>query len=565
MEKNTANHTANRSEILYRANQTPPRAILFFSSLQHMLLVLSLGMAMPISIARTVGLDLTLSASLLAAGLFSMGMTTILQTIPGRFVGSGYQSVSVSDSAALAACLLAAEVGGVPLVFGMTIFSGVLKGILGSFTFRLRKLFPPEVTGTMIFILGISTIPTGMKYFLGSASAGFDPKHLAVAVATLLFMLACTLFIRRLKPYTALAGILFGFVLSALTGQFSFSSFAALGDQPLVSLPVYRELAFSFAPSMLIPFLIVTIAAVVDEIGDYSACQNANDPGRQKPDWRSIESGIRGSALGSALSGLMGGAIQSTATTNIGIARATGVTSRKVAYLAGAMLMIVSFFPGLTGILSLIPTPVLGAVLMYSICYIMAGGFTTLASRAMDDRRIFVVFLSICFAVSTLIPGLYDFLPADVAQYLVSPMVMGVGVLLITTLLARIGTKRSFSFTTGVDAESIPLLNEEIDAVCRQWCVDRKLLQKLQIGLDGLCEGLQEQEPGTRLQFLLRYDQSQIRLHIETQEAAIDASALNEDALTSLSLSITMLRNMFDNVHVSLKNGTLLLDVDADV
>ena len=116
--------------VLYSSAQTPPAAPLFFSALQHMLLILSLGMAMPVSIARAAGLDVNLSSSLLAAALFTMGLTGILQTLPSRFVGSGFQSLSVADSAALSACILAAEIGGVPLVLGMTIFSGVLRFVL---------------------------------------------------------------------------------------------------------------------------------------------------------------------------------------------------------------------------------------------------------------------------------------------------------------------------------------------------------------------------------------------------------------------------------------------------
>lgn len=555
-----------KNQPLYSAEQTPPPAPLLFSSLQHMLLVLSLGMAMPISIARAAGLDLSLSSSLLAAALFSMGFTSILQTIPGRFLGSGYQSLSVGDSAALSACIMAAELGGVPLLLGMTVFSGILRFGLGSFTFRLRKLFPPEVTGTMVFILGLNLVPTGFKYFLGSSLGSADRTlHLLVAVLTLLFMLACALFIKPMKPYTALAGVAFGFVLSAVVGVFDPGSLGEIGAQGFVALPIYRELAFAFDPRMIIPFLIVTVAAVVDNIGDYSACQNMNDPGREKPDWRSIENGIRGGALGTVLSGLVGGCIQSTATTNIGIAGASGVTSRKVAYLAGGLLMAVSFFPGLTGLLSLIPEPVLGAVLMYSMCYIMAGGFSTLSSRAMDDRRILSIFLSIGFSASTLVPGLYDFLPESVAKILVSPMVMGVCVLLITTLLTRLGTKRRFTFVTGVDSASIPQLNAEIETICRQWCVERKVLQKLQIGLDGLCEGLEEHSPGTQLHFTLHYDQLQVKLQIRTENAQLTEADLKAEELTSLSLALTMLRNMFDNVRTAFADGAMSLYVDADV
>jgi NCS2 family nucleobase:cation symporter-2 len=523
-------------------------------------------MAMPISIARAAGLDLSLSASLLAAALFCMGFTSILQTIPGRFIGCGYQSISACDSAALSACIMAAELGGIPLMLGMTIFSGVLRFILGSFTFRMRKLFPPEVTGTMVFILGLNLVPTGFKYFLGSSLGGGDRSiHLLVAGLTLLFMLACALFIKPLKPYTALAGVVFGFALSSAVGLFDMGSLREIGTQGVVALPVYRELSLAFDLRMVLPFLIVTVAAVVDNIGDYSACQKMNDPDREKPDWRSIEGGIRGGAFGTVLAGMLGGCIQSTATTNIGIAGASGITSRKVAYLTGGMLMVVSFVPWLTGLLSMIPEPVLGAVLMYSMCYIMAGGFSTLSSRAMDDRRILSIFLSIGFSASTLVPGLYAFLPDGVEQVLISPMVMGVCVLLITTLLMRLGTRRRFSFVTGVDSRSIPLLNKQIEEICRQWCVEQKMLQKLQIGLDGLCEGLEEHSPGTQLAFTLMYDQSQVRLQLRTEHAQLEEADFEETVLTSLSLSITMLRNMFDDVRLSIDDGAMLLHVDADV
>ena len=556
---------SKKKTVLYSASQTPPKGPLFFSSLQHMLLVVSLGMALPVSVGRTVGLDLTLSTSLLSAALFSMGVTGILQTLPSKYVGSGFQSLSVSDAAALAACIMAAQIGGIPLVLGMTIFSGILKGILGSFTFKLRKLFPPEVTGTMIFILGVSTLPAGLKYFFGTTLPEFSPAHLLVAVLTLLFMLACTLFIKMLKPYTALAGILFGFTISAIAGIFDISLFGQLAEQPLVALPIYKELAYSFNPQMIIPFAVVTIAAIVDNIGDYSSSQSADNPKFEKPDWKSIEGGIRASALGTLIAGFIGGPMQSTATTNIGIASASGITSRKVAYLASGMLIIAAFFPIIGGAFALIPTPVLGAVLMYSICYIMARGFSALATRSLDDKRIFVIFLSISFAVSTLIPGVYSFLPGNVQSVLCSPMVMGVGVLLITTLLGKIGTKRETSFTTGTDTDDVKEVNRQIVKVCEEWCTEKELAQKLQISMDAVMEAFHEHNQQTQLKFRLWYDQLQVKLDVKSENVELTEEDWAEDNLTTLSVSLMMLRNMFDNVKISQQDKSVLIHVDADI
>ncbi len=554
--------------VLYSAGQTPPAAPLFFSALQHMLLILSLGMAMPVSIARAAGLDLNLSGSLLAAALFTMGLTGIFQTIPNRFIGSGFQSLSVADSAALSACILAAEIGGVPLVLGMTVFSGLLRLVLGSFTFRLRKFFPAEVTGTMIFILGVNLVPTALKNFLGASVGGiYNPMHLFVAVMTLLFMLACSLFIKPLKPYTALLGIVFGFALSAVTGVFDPASFGQMGEQAVVALPIYTELAYSFDLRVLIPFVVITVAGVVDNIGDFSACQSADDPHFKKPNWRSIESGIRGNALGTVVSGLLGGPIQSTATTNIGIAGASGITSRKVAYLACGMLMAASFFPGLTTVLSMIPTPVLGAVLLYSGCYIMAGGFSALTDCVLDDRRIFTIFLSVFFAISTLIPDLYSFLPESVSTILVSPMVMGVCVLLLTTLLSRIGVKKEFSFISGVSPVDIIALNDEIENTCRERGTERALMRKMQISIDSLCEGVYEIMPTAQLQFVITYDNQQIKIHIKSQEAVFPEHVrdVQEDCSGTFEVSLMMLKNMFGDVRVKVQKGSLIVDVCDDL
>ena len=554
-----------KKKLLYSSSQIPPKGPLFFSSLQHMLLIVSLGMALPISVARTAGLDLTLSTSLLAAALFSMGITGILQTVPGKYIGSGYQSMSVSDSAALAACIMAAQIGGIPLVLGMTIFSGILKAVLGSFTFNFRKLFPPEVTGTMIFILGISTLPTGLKYFLGTTLPDFDPNHLIVSVLTLLFMLACTLFIKPLKPYTALAGIVFGFIISALFGVFDISSFSQLKEQPIVALPIYKELAFDFDLQVLIPFIVVTVAAIVDNIGDYSSTQSADDPEFSKPNWKSIEGGIRASALGTFLAGLIGGPMQSTATTNIGIASASGITSRRVAYLTGILLIVAAFFPVISGALALIPAPVLGAVLMYSICYIMAGGFSALSTRSLDDKRIFVVFLSISFAVSTLIPGLYSFVPEKVAAVLCTPMVMGVCILLLTTLLGKIGTKKVYEFESGVGTEDVKAVNEKIVKLCEEWCTDRRLVQKLQIPLDALMEGICEQKPDAVLKFRIWYDQLQLKLDMRAEGMESGEDIISEESFTTLSVALMMVRNMFDNVKVQQDGKEIFIHMDADI
>ncbi|MFA6930570.1 MAG: solute carrier family 23 protein [Lentisphaeria bacterium] len=558
-----------KKEVFYGPADTPPPVLLIFSSIQHMLLVLSLGLALPVTISRSAGLTPGEAGVFLSLALLSIGITSILQTLPSKYLGSARMDMSVSDSAALSACNYAAQLGGMPLVYGMTILSGLFKGVLGSFTYRMRKIFPPEVTGCMIFILGISIIPTGLKYFLGTGlyerSGEYSTPHLAVAASSLLVMLACTIFFRKLKSYAVLFGIAAGFILAACSGLMDWQAFSALSDTPFVRLPIPEKFTFAFDWRVVIPFTIVTIAAIVDNIGDYSAMQKISDPNFERPDWRSIENGIRASGLGAMIAGVMGGVIQSTATTNIGIAGATGVASRKVAYISSGILIVLAFFPRMMGALMQIPEPVLGAVLIFSIAYIMAGGFSTLASVELDDRRIFVIFISITFSISTMLPGLWTFLPKNVASILLSPMVMGTLILLLMTVLTNLGMKRRMHFVFGTGATAIPVLNEQLKSVCQEWSVSRNLCNTLTFGLDAVAEGLCVLGVDNPFAVDVTYDRMQIKMSVTATHPKLADSQLQDGTTDELSLALLMLKNKFDHVRSSLHGQTLRLDIDADL
>ena len=173
--------------------------------------------------------------------------------------------------------------------------------------------------------------------------------------------------------------------------------------------------------------------------------------------------------------------------------------------------------------------------------------------------------LSISFAVSTLIPGLYSFVPPQVANILCSPMVMGVCILLITTLLGKIGTRKVFVFETGVKAENVRAINEKIVKLCEEWCTDRTLVQKLQIPLDAVMEGFHEQNPDTVLNFKIWYDQLQLKLDIQTNSIKKKGDITSEESFTTLSVALMMVKNMFDNVKVKQTEEEIFIHMDADI
>ena len=183
---------------------------------------------------------------------------------------------------------------------------------------------------------------------------------------------------------------------------------------------------------------------------------------------------------------------------------------------------------------------------MYGICYIMAGGFSALSTRSLDDKCIFVIFFSTSFAVSTLIPGLYSFLPEKVAAVICPSMVMGVGIL-------------------GTEPDDVKEVNKQIAKLCEEWCTERDLIQKLQISFDSVMERFNELNLQTRLKFRVWYDQLQVKIDVRTENASITEVAYSAESFTSLSVALMMLRSIFDNVKVVQQEKSLLLHVDADI
>src|SRR3546814_21160195 len=90
--------------------------------------------------------------------------------------------------------MLAAQAGGIGLVFGMTALSGAFGLVLSQIVGRLRKLFPPEVCGVVVLMIGLSIIRVALPLFFGIEEGETAPARgaLTVGIASLATMVAVT-------------------------------------------------------------------------------------------------------------------------------------------------------------------------------------------------------------------------------------------------------------------------------------------------------------------------------------------------------------------------------------
>lgn len=126
----------------YWLDEVPPPGVVFLSALQHVGLICSL-IAIPLAVAREAGLAPDQTVNLVAVSMLVLGITTILQTLQRGPVGSGLLAPSSFSGAYLAPSLIAAKVGGLPLVFGMTILGGLFEAALSrGFVIFVRSCRP---------------------------------------------------------------------------------------------------------------------------------------------------------------------------------------------------------------------------------------------------------------------------------------------------------------------------------------------------------------------------------------------------------------------------------------
>jgi xanthine permease XanP len=442
--------------LIYGVDDKPPLTASALLGLQHVFVMTS-GWVLVVVIVTTIGGTPEEVANVLRMSMIASGIATILQSLPNSPVGSGYFCPISSGPAYVSASILAGKVGGLRLIFAMTVLSGLFEGLLARVVPRLRPLFPPEVTGLVVTMVGVQLVAVSCPRFLGfqGGGAGAQASATTVAIVTLAAMIGPTVWGKgKLKLYPVLLGLVVGYLFAYFFGVFQTERLREMLAAPMISLPRKVYTGWSFDLALLPAFLIASLASTLKSVGDLTLCQKINDADWKRTDMQSASGGIFAGAIGTGLSGLLGGIGQSTFSSNVGLSLATGATSRSIAIPCGILMILLAFLPKLAAFFAVMPDPVMGAILVYVACYMILAGIQVITSRMLDARRIFVVGIALIFGLSVdMVPGLYGNVPDLIQPLFSSSLAISTILVVVLNLLFRIGvTKRQFlELTPGVD------------------------------------------------------------------------------------------------------------------
>jgi NCS2 family nucleobase:cation symporter-2 len=471
--------------------------------------------------------------------------------------------------------LLALKTGGLSLVFGMTVFAGCIEAALSRLLRRLRVLFPPEIAGLVVVLLGVTIGAIGIRYILGADTP--EPasvRELAVALISLGVMVALNVWAGGFfRMFCALLGMIVGYVAAALLGILTESDMHRVMNVPLVSVPSVGHLAWSFDFALIGAFAVGALAACLKTIGNVTTCQKMNDAEWVRPDMRSISKGVLADGLGTLTAGVLGTVGVNSSPSAVGLAGATGVTSRRVAYAIGGIFFGLAFLPKVASVMSIIPRAVMGAALVFAACFVFINGIQIITSRLLDARRTFVIGLAFLSGIAVdLLPSYFTKVPAQFQPLVSSSLVVGMLTAVLLNLVFRLGVRQTERLRVAPDAIATAEIDAFMEARGAAWGARRDVIDRASFDLAQSIETIVEScEPQGPLEIEASFDEFSLDLRVSYAGAPLELPEkrpTNEEIMESEEgqrrLAGFMLRRYADRVAATRRGNrsTILFHFD---
>jgi NCS2 family nucleobase:cation symporter-2 len=390
--------------MIYGVDDRPPFLVTILLGLQHIFTMSSM-LVLPVVIVQEIGGSFPEINSVVSFSMIGAGIGTILQSLKKGPVGSGYLCPNLCGPSYMAVSLEAGWLGGLPLMHGMIMLSGLTEMAFAQLVPKLKKLFPHEITGLVVLMVGIALIPLGVSKFLGVEYSGdaIEAPKLVIACITLGIMIGLNLWGgRKLKLYGVLIGIVCGYLLSLGAGLLGSAELRQVSQTPLFSLPGkgVQLFRYAFDPSLIIPFVLISIIQCLKSFGNIITCQKLSDDEWKEPDLKNVGKGLMASGISVFTCGLLGGVATDTSASNVGLSAATGANSRIIAWSAGGIFILLGFLPKMAALFTVMPQPVMGAIVVFVTCYMLISGMQIILSNPISTRMIFIIGISMIFGLS---------------------------------------------------------------------------------------------------------------------------------------------------------------------
>ena len=432
---------------------------------QGILLVLAPTVLVVAITAIAAGQDEEYLAWSVFATLIIVGIVTALQASRVGRLGAGHLVITGVTPNYIAVSVLALAEGGPAMLASLIVLSAVFYFVVATWLPFLRRVITPTVSGTVLILIAATIVPIAIDRLTEAPEGASTETALGVAAVTVGFSVVLALRAPRAwRPWSLVIGIIAGCIAAASLGIYELDRMYAA---PWVGVPTGGFPGLDLTPdsgfwALLPMFLIVTLVQAIKGIGDSVAIQRLSRRRPRATDFRLLQGSIYVNGIGTFLSGIAGTpptSLYSSFTASL--VNLTGVAARSVGYAIAVMLIVMVFFPKLTGTLLTVPSPVMGAFLLIALGLFFVEGVVSITRTGMDPSKAFVVGISFAVGIGLQSQNVFDGVLASPWDMLLgNGVVAGAATAIGLTMFLNLTSAKTRRIRTRLVMEDLPKVDE---------------------------------------------------------------------------------------------------------
>ena len=215
---------------------------------------------------------------------------------------------------------------------------------------KVKKYFPPQVTGAMIAVIGLNLIPSALDMAL---------TYLPIAIITLAIAIGINKFAKgSIRQFSVIIAVFTGLVLSFILKQVDTT---AASQASWFAIPNFRLPKFSIEAILMIAP--VVLATFMEHIGDVTT--NGTVVGKNFIENPGLNRTLLGDGLATIFAGFAGGPANTTYGENTALLAITKNYDPRVLELTAVFAIVLSCVGKFGGFLQSIPQAVMGGITIY--------------------------------------------------------------------------------------------------------------------------------------------------------------------------------------------------------
>lgn len=387
----------NKKDAIFLLDGKPSIGKALPIAFQHVFAMVVANIAPAIIVAGALNLSVDQRTAIIQYAMLAAGIATLIQIYGIGFIGSRLPLIMGLNFAFVPIIIAIGQNYSFAAVFASTLFGGLAIIFFGASIMKIRKFFPPLVTGTTVLTMGISLYPVAITYMAGGAgSPTFGGwKNWLVAIVTLLVVYLISEFGKGyFKLMAMLIGLIIGYVLALALGMVDFSG---VSSAKLFAVPGFMPFGMEFRPGAIATMVIMYLVASVEIIGDISSLTIGGMD--REATSKEISGGIMGNGITALIVSWFGGLPTATFSQNVGIVSMTKVISKRVVSIAGVIIIVTGFLPKFGALMSTIPNSVLGGATLTVFAIISINGIKLITQEPMTMRNSSILGIALAIGV----------------------------------------------------------------------------------------------------------------------------------------------------------------------